>query len=329
MATSRALHILQNVLLAIARQHRRMSEKQRRSVAILVSVFVAFLLWFTFSMREQYSVVVEMPVEIVRVPEGRALASLPPPQARVTVQGVGWELLKLRRNPPALALSAEDDQIDVFAAASENPRLPPGLSVQSVAPSTLRLELEPEVTRTVPIDLQWQVQPAPLYDFLGPPRISPDSVRVTGARRIVNAIESFPTQPLQLDDVRQTVAVRVPLADTLRGLVRAHATGVDVTIPVGLFTEASRQLDIQIEDMLPGAPTVVLLPPRVRVTFRIPVEQYDRALMTPDMYAFIPYSIIAADTTGSLAPTVNRPSNLAVRDIRVEPRRVRYRLRID
>jgi len=329
MASARPLLWLRRVLIAADRQRRQLDEGERRAAAIALSVVVAFVLWFTFSMREQYAVAVEMPIEVGRLPDGRALRVLPPAAARVTVQGAGWELLKLQRAPPALVLNATDEQVDVFAAASESPRLPAGLLVQSVTPSTVRLELEPILTRAVPVRLVVDVDPAPLYDLLGPPRVVPDTVYVTGARSVVLPLESFPTAPLARGDVRQTITTRLALSDTLRGLVRTHVASVEATVPVGLFTEATREVEVQVEGSPPGAPPVVLLPPRVRVTYRIPVEQYERSLRTPDFYVFVPYATVINDTTGTLQPVAQLPAGLAVRDARIEPRRLRYRVRIE
>jgi hypothetical protein len=326
---ARLNHWLRRVLLEAARQRRAMGEGERRAIAGVLSVLIAIMLWFTFSMREQYSVAIEMPLEVGRLPEGRALRTLPPAQARVTVQGAGWELLKLQRTPPPLTLHALDEQVDVFAAASESPRLPAGLSVQSVTPATVRLELDPVVTRAVPVRLVVDVDPAPLYDLHGSPRVVPDTVYVTGARSVVLPLESFPTAPLARGDVRQTITARLPLADTLRGLVRTHVASVEATVPVALFTEASRELVVHVEGAPPGAPPVILLPPRVRVTYRIPVEQYERSRRTPDFYVFVPYATVINDTTGTLQPVAQLPANLSVRDLRIDPRRLRYRVRID
>lgn len=329
MATREPVGPFRRVLLALLERQRDLDDRSRRLAVGVLSFAVAFLLWFTFSMRESYSVTIEMPLEVVRVPEGQALAALPPPVVRVTVQGEGWELLKLQRTPPTLLVNALDEQVDLFAAASEGARLPPGLQVLSVSPSSLRLQLEPEVTRTLPIRLVSDVSAGTDFDLLAPPRFTPDSVQVTGAASIVNALRSFPTQPLVAEDLRQTLTVRVPLSDTLRGLVRRNLSTVEVTVPVALFTEARRELPVRVEGTPPGAPSVVLLPSRVEVTYRVPVEQYERSLRAPDFHAIVSYADVIRDETGTVQPVLQLPGGLVIRDARVEPRRLSYRLRID
>lgn len=304
-------------------------EVRRRWIAVVVSLVVAFVLWFTFSMRESYSLVVDVPIVIERLPEGRALGQPPPQRARVTVQGEGWELLKLRRSPPALAIRTTNESVDVYAAASESNRFPPGVSVQSVLPSSITLDLEPRVTRTVPIRVRADLETAELYDFLGEPSVEPDTVRISGARSIVNTLQSWPTALLRRDNVSRTFTTTVPLSDTLRGLVATSVNQVRVTVPAALFTEATRELEVYTEGAPPGTDPVRLIPSRVTVTYRIPVEQFDRSQESSDFYAFVPYASALEDTTGTVRPILHLPEELHVRDARIEPRWLQYRIRVE
>lgn len=304
-------------------------EARRRGRAALVSLVVAFVLWFTFSMRESYSVVIEMPLVVENLPEGRALSALPPREARVTVQGEGWELLKLSRRTPSLEVSARDATVDVYGAATESNRLPPGVAVQSVLPTTLNLSLEPSITRALPIRLRADIGAAPLYDILSQPTLTPDTVVVSGARSIVNALDNWPTEQILWDGLTENVDGTVALSDTLAGLVIKSVRGVEVRVPVALFTEATRELEVRTEGAPPGADPVRLIPSTVQATYRIPVDQYEASLESDRFYAFVPYATAINDTTGAVQPILQLPENLFVRDVRIEPRRLQYRIRVE
>ena len=304
------------------------TDRRRRAVAIALSLVIAFVLWFTFSMRENYSVVVEMPLVFEDLPPGRSLSRPPPERARVTVLGEGWELLGLRRSPPALEVSAPDPQVDLVAAATESSRLPPGVTVQSVIPAALELQLEPRVTRTVPVRPRVEIDPAPLYDLLDAPTVEPDSVRVAGARSLVYALDYWPTEPVVRDEVRGPLRVSVPLADTLGGLVEAEIEEVLVGAQAALFTETTRELPVRVQGAPPGGNAVRLIPGRIDVTYRVPVDEYERALETEEFFAFVPYATVINDTTGTVQPILHLPEGLHVRDTRIAPRRLRYRVRI-
>ena len=304
-------------------------EARRQWVAVFASIIVAFVLWLTFSMRESYSVVVEMPVVIENLPPGRALSTLPPRRARVTVQGEGWDLLELSLRTPSLQVSAEDAMVDLYGAATESNRLSPGLVVQSVVPTTLNLDLEPSISRALPVRLRADIGAAPLYDILSQPTVSPDTVVVSGARSIVNSLENWPTQQVAWDDLKENVDRTVVLSDTLAGLVSTSVRGVEVTVPVALFTEATRELEVRTEGAPPGADPVRLIPSIVEATYRIPVDQYQASLEADNFFAFVPYATAVTDTTGTVQPILHLPENLFVRDVRLEPRRLQYRIRVE
>ena len=304
-------------------------EGRRRAVAILLSVVVAFVLWFTFSMREAYSVVIEMPLVIRNLPEGRALSRMPPREARVTVQGEGWELLKLSRSTPPLEVNAQEATVDVYRAAAESNRLPQGVAVQNVAPAAITLELEPRITRTLPIRLRADVEAASLYDILAEPTLSPDTVVVSGARSIVNALQYWPTARVEMAGLNETVTESVALSDTLAGLVSKSTSFAELTVPVAFFTEASRELEVRTEGAPPGSDPIRFIPSGITATYRIPVDQYEASRETEAFYAFVPYADAINDTTGTVQPILHLPETLSVRDVRFEPRRLQYRIRVE
>ena len=109
----------------------------RRSLAMLLSVIVALVMWFSFSMRSTYPLTVRMPVEIMRTPPGQALSAAPPATATVTLKGEGWTLLSLSRNVPTIRVVADGNQVDLAAALQES-GLPAGIQVQSIQPHALQ-----------------------------------------------------------------------------------------------------------------------------------------------------------------------------------------------
>jgi YbbR domain-containing protein len=310
-------------------QESKDGEGKRRVLAVLMSVVVAFVLWFTFSMRESYSVVIEMPLVIQNLPDGRALSRMPPREARVTVQGDGWDLLKLSRTPPALEVDADEATIDVYRAAAESNRIPQGVAVQSVAPTSVTLDLEPRIVRTLSVRLRADIEAASLYDILAEPSISPDTVVVAGARSIVNALQYWPTERVALEELNETLTEVVALSDTLDGLVSKSLQSVELTVPVALFTEASRELEVRSEGAPPGGDPIRFIPSNVTATYRIPVDQYESSAETEGFYAFVPYANAINDTTGTVQPILHLPESLAVRDVRFEPRRLQYRIRVE
>ena len=302
-------------------------DESGRPRAFLVALAVAVLLWFTFSMRETYTVAVEVPLVVSRLPADRALRERPPPTATLQMQGEGWSLLTLSRTPPPVELRAGDEAISVIQAATQSSLLPAGVTVLGAQPLTVKLALEEAVARMVPILLTGDPGVRPPYGLLRPPVLRPDSVRITGARSVLAGLEAWPTEPVDLGTLRRTRVVTVSLRDTLDGLVNRSVDRATVTFEVEQFTEGERMLDVRVRNVPPDVTAVRLLPARVRATYLVPVaaDYYERAQETDDFYAEVDYMEIARDSLlGTVSVTPHVPRVLPVRQVRLTPQRLEY-----
>lgn len=298
----------------------------RRGLAMLLSLIVALVMWFSFSMRGSYPLTLRLPVEIVRTPPGQALREAPPRLATVTLVGEGWTLLSLSRKPPVIRVFADGPTVDL-AAALQEAGLPAGIQIQSVQPQAVELALDTRTTRRLPIRLRRQITTEPPYDLLRPPTLRPDSVLVTGAQALLGGLEDWPTEVLVAEDVDRSLRRRVALADTFAGLLSPDVTGTVVEADVGKFTEWDRELTVEVENLPRGILGVRFDPVRVKATYRTPVEgeTFDRARITPQFRAVVDYFDIARDTTDGQVPVSARwPSDLDVRDVTISPGRVGY-----
>ena len=298
----------------------------RRGLAMLLSLIVATVMWFSFSMREQYPLTLRLPVEIVRTPPGQALREPPPSQATVTLQGDGWTLLKLTRDLPVIRVFADGPNVNLSSALQEA-GLPSGVQIQSVQPQAVVLALDTQTSRRLPIRLRRDIRTEAPYDLLRPPVLTPDSVMVTGAQSLLGGIEDWPTEVLVAENVERSLTRRVALADTFGGLLTPSTRETQVQVDVGGFTQGSRQLEVVVENLPPGVLGVRFDPVRVRATFRAPVvgETYNRAETTPQFRAVVDFFDIARDSTDGRVPVSARwPPDLDIRDVTLSPARVEY-----
>lgn len=291
-------------------------------VALAVSVVISVLFWFTLKMQEQYTIAMDLPTEVVNVPEGESLTERPPEQVRVQVQGEGWQLLQIYYRRQPISLNVANDPITVQEAAQLSAGS--GISVTGANPPTVELDTGPRITRRVPVRPRARIEPAQTYEVVGSLTVEPDSVLVSGADSLVSVIDRWPTERVEREGVREDLDIRVGLADTLEGLVSVDTDRVRVRADVELFTEAVREVPVRVTDRPPGAREVRLEPSTVNVIFRVPMSQYERAVEIEGFSASVSYSTILRDTTGTVEPDVQTPNSITVRGVRVEPDRLRY-----
>ena len=299
----------------------RPGEKPHRGRAIALCIFASCFLWFVFTLQDDYTAALNLPTRVYNIPSDEALTARPPRSARVQVRGEGIQLLRLAYNPPVLPIDAMAGEINL----EENvmPDLPRGVLLESVSPRFVELQKEERVTRTLPVRLRGRIEASASHDLREAPQLTPDSVTVSGARSLVSRLQAWPTEPVEATDVTDSLVLRVPLADTLDGLVRRSADVVTVRALAQPITEGVREIEVRV----PGAPqqrAVTLEPRTVKVRYRTFVSDWERAQQTPGFYATVPYEEILADTTGRVTPQVHLPAGLSISDVQVSPPTLRY-----
>lgn len=300
---------------------REEGEPRRRGVAIAVCLGLSLVLWFSLTLQESRTVTMELPVQMT-VPEGEALAALPPSSVSAQVEGSGLDLLRLLFNPPLVSVEATSGTVDVrdrltFGQGSD-------LRVESVTPRRIEVVTEPRIERQVPVRSRVELGLASAHELIGPPELEPDSIRVSGAQSVVEGIAAWPTVTRRIEGVEDTTRRQVALIDTLSSLVQREADRVTLVARAGRFSEATREVTVEVTGVPPEQNLVALQPSTIRIRYRVLFEQLFKSQRSSGFFATVSYSQIRADTTGFVTPTVHVPSDLMIRDPEPIPSRLRY-----
>ena len=320
----RSLQVLKRQIKSLRRSTgERVGEiPPRRGLAIVLSLGVSFLLWFTVSMRGSYPLTVDLPTQVINIPQGRSLDELPPSSVRVQVHGEGWQLLRLFTNPQPVSIDASNETANLFEQATMD--LPRELDVQAVTPTECEVRLGERIWTRIPIVFRGQVLPAVTHDTTEAIRMEPDSVTVSGALSIVRRLRAWPTEDKRVESVRAPLSIQVQLKDTLAGLVEVDQRETTLHAEIEQFTEIMREIEVQIPDLPPDIQGVSLEPKTISVKIRVPLSQAQDAEESQDIIATVSYLQIATDSVGSVEPTLHLPPGLASRRVQIHPPRLGY-----
>jgi len=288
---------------------------RRQGLVITFCVLASAVLWFMFSMEETYTQFFEFPTSLQNVPPEQALTGLPPKSVRVQIEGQGVQLLRLYYKPPVIPLDATLSIIDLAVAVSE---VTSSVRMESVMPAQLALKLEPRIVRRIPIRSRIELSTETGYHIVGNHVLLPDSVSVSGATSIIENLEYWPTQSRVVENVISSTRVVIPMSDTLKGLVDLEIESTEYQVDVQPFTEASRQVDIRVDEA-PVGREITFVPASTSVTFQVPLQQYDRALAATDFYVSVFFEEIRTDTTGTVYPRIHLPEGLVILESRISP----------
>jgi YbbR domain-containing protein len=294
----------------------------RRHVSLkLVSIALAFLLWLVVSGEQVVERSFRIPLEFSNLPAQLEIVGDPPEVIDVRVRGSSGLLSRVG----SADLSAVIDMQNVrtgrrlFTLTEAQIRMPTGLEVVQVNPSTVAVTLEPSVSKVVPIVPGVNGDPAPGF-VVGTLATEPSTVELVGPASALDRVREAVTEPVLVAGAHENVVedVTVGPPDTavrLRVPTRAKVTVTIVQAPVEWVVA-----DVPVR-VRGGASAVRFVPDRVTVQLRGP-----RELVTTKASDFEATIDIAGLGPGQvLVPVrVTAPERIGV--VRVEPSEVRVRI---
>jgi YbbR domain-containing protein len=300
-----------------------------RVPALLSSLLFALALWLFVAMSKRYVATFNIPTSVKMEQATQAVRAGLPKQVEVKLSGEGWKILAfyLSRAEWTIDLANELRKSTLFiettpTAAQYIKPLPEGLTVLDVQPAVLTIDLEKKVTKTVPLRLAQTIVPASgfvITDY----RLTPDSVTISGAVSLVEAIDSCEVFPQSMA-LRGNFSTRAIVADSFFPYLSVSPKSVTLSGTADKLAQIELvDIPIELRDA-PPTQAVTLIPNKLRLTIGGAVS--DLELLRPDHVTVqVSYNDIVADTTGALQPKVILPQRLRL--LRQYPEQLQYILR--
>jgi len=210
----------------------------RYPVLFLVALVAAFLLWYGLAgqRREQISVRgFKVPLTLVNIPADLVLTSNVPDT--VSVQLRGPLARTLENSPPMevlLDLANARPGVHGLPISEENLRLPSEVSMVSVDPASITVELERLQVVALPVRPVLEGSPAPGF-VLGTQRVAPQQINVQGPGSLLEALREVETTPVSIEGA--TGAIEVSVQTRLPHPLLRSLTAVPILVVVEIVPE--------------------------------------------------------------------------------------------
>jgi YbbR domain-containing protein len=281
----------------------------------LISLLLAVMVWFVIAGEKTSEMGLQVAVELQNFPKDLELTGEPVDAVEV----------RLRASPGIIQhLTASDvsAQIDVAGATegehiihltSDAIRVPFGVKVVKINPSTLTMHFERTLQKLVPVRPRLLGRPAPGFE-VGATTADPVEVRVAGPRSRVDDVESAFTEPVSVEGARGALEqhVNIGLEDPvlrIQGNPRVRVT-VSVQEVKGERTMSAVAVEVR-------GPAGSSSPARVLVVLSGPEAELDR-LGDGDVHAFVQPEA-GADATAVPVRVEIAPGHPGVAVVRTEP----------
>jgi YbbR domain-containing protein len=200
--------------------------------AKVVSVIVAIVLWVVVLGSRAVEVTKEIPIMIAtpadlvvsnEVPE-KVLFRLSGPKAFLRA------ILDRPEDPIRVNLSGAKSGLVTYRFFADNIRLPIGVRVLQVNPSSMIVKLESQKTKEVPVRLDMKGTLPEGY-VLKHAEIKPKTIKIRGPESRIEGITEAPTNPIDLSQVRSSIQMAAQF-DLARLGVRVEGENPQISVDV-------------------------------------------------------------------------------------------------
>lgn len=236
----------------------------------LMAVVLATALWFIVAGEQQVERAMRVPLEFRNKPAHLEIVGEPP--AAVDIRVVGSSAILSRLDPGELVavvdLVTARPGSRIFHMRTDSVRVPYGVEVQNLTPSTISLELETSLQRTLKVTPAVEGEPAPGF-VTGAVTSDPASVDVIGPDSHVRALAAATTEPVSIAGARATVqdTVTIGVTDGAVRLIEPRNAAVTVRIDPAPIERELSGVPVRSRNLSPGY-TARVEPRVVQVTVR-------------------------------------------------------------
>lgn len=315
-------------LLSVKSDSKNKGTDREKVVVFTISVFLAFCIWLIVNLNRDYSLNIDVPVELGNITTDKALAEELPASVTASVTGDGWNLINMYNNPPRIYLDVSGDEINLFEQVRRYMDAISNVRVQTVEPLYLQIRLEDKESKKVPLAPNIEVNFAEQYGFLDSPVITPDSVTIRGASSQLARISRWSTDSLVFNNVKNSFSAEVDLQKP-EALITLSQSKVNYRAEVAEYTEGEVTVPIETRDF-PVGDVISFSPSSVKIKYRIPLREYAAFNKSRPFRAYVANDQIQQDTTGFVSPQIEKLPEKAHLKVRtVQPSEVAYFMIID
>lgn len=296
---------------------------RERVIVFSVAFFISMALWFMVNLSREYNINIQVPIQLVNLPDNLALSSDVPENAVVNITGEGWNLIPVYTNPPVIRLSAESRQINLNEQFRSQMSAYSNLNIVQVEPASLTIETEEKASKRVPVETRVDLDFRSQFGLVQDPVFEPDSVTVTAARSRLDEIDSWQTEETEIDDINRSFERDIDLRPPGFNIT-IEPMQVNMTVEVSEYTEAEVRIPVRTRN-LPAGKAITYNPSSVTVRFDVPIDLYADVQGTRPFTAYVDYEEIEQDTTGYITPQIEKATDrFNVRLRSFQPTRVSY-----
>ena len=250
-------------------------------LSFLFFLLLSTIFWFVNILGKERETTITVPVIYTNIPQNIAITNTLVENITLSVKDEGKKLLNYsskKRSPLIIDLGRvfyEKSEIIISPdelSARISRYVLPTTTVMSINPDTLYIQYEKLASRTLPIQIDGEIEPAPQYFFSTPIRLEPGEVTVFAPERILDTLKNVKTERLNYKNIKDTISEKIRLQPIPS--VKFASSETKISIYPEMFTEKAVQLPIVFLNC-PKHLTIRTFPATVSVKFNVGITHFN------------------------------------------------------
>lgn len=259
------------------------SLKSRKLNVFGAFLVLSFCFWALTKLSKSYTETIAFEIIYKNVPEQHHVEIDSSKKVKVGVKAYGFNLLKYSFFKPTFQIDFKSDvslknNMYIWNAkqnvAKINAKFKNSVDVLSIQPDTLRFPYQSLAVKKVPVKTNISIAYTPGYDMSSKLKVTPDSVRIIGSKKIIANIDEVTTKKVDLKNIKSDIknVIQIEMTEALKQLKISDKT-VTVTGHVEKFTEGTFNVPVTIIN-LPADTNINFFPKTIPVAYNVSLNNY-------------------------------------------------------
>lgn len=303
--------------------------KSKRVNVFILFFSLALLFSILSKLSSDYTKTLTFKIKPINVPEEEVIISDTLHKLDITLESYGFKFITYFFKAPEIKVDFSDLEKDKGSylwierkqLSSIVEQFDSKIKIKAINPDTIFFKYDTNYIKKVPVFLNETIDFAPGFDVTDEFKIKPDSVKLIGAKTILDTINEVITEPFTLNEVntsiRQRVALNIPESfDNLK----LSDTEVIVSAQVEKFTEGSLDVPVRIINV-PEGTRINHYPKTVTILFYTSLSNY-RTINESQFIVECNYLDINDNSSFLTPKIVKQPKH--IKNVRLETKKIEF-----
>jgi YbbR domain-containing protein len=303
----------------------------RRVAVFLICLAIAASLWLLNALGKDYAATVSYPVKYINPPDNRFLANNTPVKLDLKIEGQGFTILRYKLmsfSPIVLDIEQVTSNIEpnsgTYNVQSKNlirevsSQLSSEIQINEINPEILEIVLDSLITKTVPVELDIDVEFVPQFNLKNPIKTVPDEVKITGPAIALEKISAVKTKVSITNKLETGINQEIELIHPEKTSISPEK--VNLIIEVEKYTEKELKIPIDIIHK-PAGVRIKLFPSEVKVLFTVGLSRFE-TIKPADFGVSVDYNSVVDNVNNLDILLFKKPD--FIQGVRINPERVEF-----